>query len=237
MKKAEPDVDSLFNVLSHPIRRKIILTLGSYHELSYTDMVREIGVDEGQLNFHLRRMRGFISNTSSGTYTLSTSGTLAKEIINIAELRFKTKEILMEKNMLIKRVLAFLIDIVIILLVTGLFMDVRFWQIIQHIILLHIPDLQRHVYDIITGYSQLIMVSYLIFTILEGYKGQTLGKYAVRIRVVKETGERLRFLEVAVRNIGKVFLLPIDLAIGLFYFKKGYIKFFDYYVNAKVIKA
>jgi uncharacterized RDD family membrane protein YckC len=60
----------------------------------------------------------------------------------------------------------------------------------------------------------------------------------MHIRVVKTNGDKINILESAIRNIGKVFLLPLDFFIGvLFYRKKGYIKFLDYYTQAKVEKV
>ncbi len=80
-----------------------------------------------------------------------------------------------------------------------------------------------------------LFVAWLMFTVLEGYKGETLGKYLLGLRVVKMDGRKLGFADAAVRNIGKVFLLPIDLLLGLRYHKLGHIRFFGHYTNSTVV--
>ena len=70
---------------------------------------------------------------------------------------------------------------------------------------------------------------------MEAYKGQTPGKYLMKIRVVKKGGLRLGIVESGIRNAGKIFLLPLDLIIGIIFFRKrGYIRFFDYYTDSVV---
>ena len=54
------------------------------------------------------------------------------------------------------------------------------------------------------------------------------------IRVVKRNGRRLDLVEAGIRNAGKVFLLPIDLALGVLFVKRGYVRYTDYYVDAVV---
>jgi len=54
---------------------------------------------------------------------------------------------------------------------------------------------------------------------------------------LQERRLKITILESAIRNIGKVFLLLPDILIGvLFYRKKGYIKFLDYYTQTTVEK-
>jgi hypothetical protein len=44
--------------------------------------------------------------------------------------------------------------------------------------------------------------------------------------------------EAMIRNIGKVFLLPVDVILGLIlYRKRGFLRFFDYYTQTKVEKV
>lgn len=77
----------------------------------------------------------------------------------------------------------------------------------------------------------------IALTLMEAYNGQTLGKWIVKIRVIKESGRKLNFMESALRNVAKIFFLPIDMLIGIaFYRKKGHIRFVDYYIKAKVIE-
>ena len=49
-----------FKVLSHEIRTKIISLLHENIEMSYTEILRALNIEEGNLNFHLRKMKGFL---------------------------------------------------------------------------------------------------------------------------------------------------------------------------------
>jgi ActR/RegA family two-component response regulator len=136
------------------------------------------------------------------------------------------------------RVLAALIDFAVIILSTGSF----FFFYINYV---EVKDLVSHrdtigIIRIIANsallYSNIFLGSWIIFSALEGYKGETLGKYLLGLRVVKRDGGKLTLSDAAVRNLGKVFLLPIDLLLGLKYRKHGYIRFFDYYTRSTVVK-
>lgn len=84
-------------------------------------------------------------------------------------------------------------------------------------------------------YSHILFAVLIYFTLLEAYKGQTPGKYLLGIRVVKVGGLKMGLLESGIRNMGKVFLLPFDLLVGIiFYRKHGYLRFFDYYTKVSV---
>jgi uncharacterized RDD family membrane protein YckC len=72
-------------------------------------------------------------------------------------------------------------------------------------------------------------------TLLEGYGGQTVGKYLLMIKAVSITSKGLSYDAAAVRNFGKCFLLPIDLLIGLRLDDKRFIRFFDKYSGTTVI--
>jgi uncharacterized RDD family membrane protein YckC len=97
----------------------------------------------------------------------------------------------------------------------------------------------RHGINIIEliGYMHAVLsLSLVILVLMETYNGQTLGKYIIGIRVLKENDRKLNVVESALRNIAKLFFLPLDLLVGcLFFKKKGYLRFSDYYTRAKVI--
>nr|MDO8045797.1 RDD family protein [Candidatus Baldrarchaeota archaeon] len=76
------------------------------------------------------------------------------------------------------------------------------------------------------------------WTITEGYKGQSLGKILMGIRVVKSDGRRLPLQDSAVRSIGKAFLLPLDVIVGLMFFRrKKVLRFTDYYTDTIVVEV
>ncbi len=86
-------------------------------------------------------------------------------------------------------------------------------------------------------YSNVFLGSWILFTALEGYNGETIGKFLLGLRVVKRDGSKITLAEAAVRNVGKVFMLPIDLLLGLKYRKHGYLRFFDYYTKSTVVMS
>jgi uncharacterized RDD family membrane protein YckC len=74
-------------------------------------------------------------------------------------------------------------------------------------------------------------------TLLEGFTGQTLGKTVLGLKVVTVTGKKLSYDEAAVRNLGKCFLLPIDLLAGYKIKDEKYIKYFDKVTGTTVIST
>jgi ActR/RegA family two-component response regulator len=137
------------------------------------------------------------------------------------------------------RVLATLIDVVFIIVSTGsfLFFYVYFLEIRELFILKDYFGILKLISNNTLLYSNIFLGSWILFSALEGYRGETLGKYLLGLRVVKRDGSKLTFAETAVRNVGKVFLLPVDLILGLKYRKFGYIRFFDYYTKSAVVKT
>jgi uncharacterized RDD family membrane protein YckC len=233
-------LDEFFETLNHPLRRRIILLLSEHIELSYSKMLNELGVDQGQFNFHLRKLKDLVTVTKDGTYLLSPRGRLAYNIIMDAEKALDSidthpKASRLRRGIVARRVAAFLLDAFIFFLATGLFLDENIWNLALHLSQIHLYDVRIHAYDLVTHYSHIFFAAYIVFTVLDAYKGQTLGRYIMGIRVVKENGRRLDLVEASIRNIGKVFLLPIDLLVGiLLYSRRGYIKFFDYYTNCTI---
>ncbi len=139
-----------------------------------------------------------------------------------------------------ERLLAFIIDILIITISSGVIFVSEISQIITELFQLKysIFNLPQFSHEIIMIYSNVVIASFIILTILEGYKGQTFGKYIMGLRVIKKDGRRITLMDSAVRNIGKIFFLPIDLALGIaLHRKEGHIRFFSYYTDTKVIKV
>ena len=48
------NVSKILSVLSHPLRREILLNLSNNSESSFTDLLNLLKVDTGKLSFHLR---------------------------------------------------------------------------------------------------------------------------------------------------------------------------------------
>lgn len=224
---------SLFKALSHPTRSKIIEALYENVELSYTELLNILGVDTGKLNFHLKNMARLFENTEEGTYILTGEGKIAYNIIKETK-KFDSEEGIQEPQAsVIKRVMASVIDILIFLgtptLVTisiGVIFDIPF------------NPQNFNVLNFVSYMHALLSLSLVALVLMEMHNGQTIGKYIVSIRVIKTNGRKLNLLESAIRNIAKIFFLPLDILAGILLYKKfGYWRFADYYVKAKVVEV
>lgn len=100
----------------------------------------------------------------------------------------------------------------------------RFWAWLIDIILIGLPasavfDRMPPAWQVsvspgLLSISLSSVVLFLYWTVLEGYRGQSIGKMALRIRVVGRAGENAGFARVAVESFGKAFLLIPDCLIG-----------------------
>lgn len=240
--------ESIYGALNHSVRRQIIKYVYENVEVSYTDILRFLGVDTGYLNFHLRKLRELLLKTENDTYILTSQGKLAYEIIRLAEKTGNTpySQAYPPKLNVSRRTVAFLLDVLIFFFALGLFLDVKTYTLTAyainsfwHLVTLDVSYFVEHSMEIATQavshYSHVFLVVFIVWAALEAYKGQTLGKYLLKIRVVKTSGMKMSLMESVIRNLGKVFLLPIDIALGLLHYrKKGFLRFFDYYTQTIV---
>jgi uncharacterized RDD family membrane protein YckC len=252
-----PSEADFFEALGHEVRRNILRFLYDQVELSYTDLLNLLQIRDGSLNFHLRKMGPLLKHTERGTYILSEYGRLAYRFMSefdaqtgeagLAQLYPRPK---LTASLLAKRVAAFLIDALTFFVFTGMAFDPVLWSLVSesvsHLAATmqlhpwlfhpeHLPMFGEVVYRMIGIYSHILFAVFIFFTLLEAFKGQTLGKYLLDIRVVKTTGGKVGLLEAGIRNLGKVFLLPLDLLLGLLLYRQtGFIRFFDYYTQVTV---
>jgi len=66
----------------------------------------------------------------------------------------------------------------------------------------------------LSGLASLAAMTFVYWTLLEGYRGQSLGKMILNLMVVGTVGEEVRFMDAAVESFGKAFLLPLDCLAG-----------------------
>lgn len=78
---------------------------------------------------------------------------------------------------------------------------------------------------------------FLYWTILEGRRGQSMGKMAMGIAVVGPVGERIGLVDAAVESFGKAFLLPIDCIVGTAAFRGQGQRLFNRLSNTIVADA
>lgn len=76
------DFESLSDVLKHPVRRKIILTLYEKGNLSYVDLMNFAGVSNtGKFNYHLKILGDLIEKDQNGRYVLTEKGQMAVHLL------------------------------------------------------------------------------------------------------------------------------------------------------------
>lgn len=224
------DEYELFKALSHPIRAKIIELIYENGELSYTEILTALKIDTGQLNFHLRNIRELYARTEDGNYVLNEAGKLGYYVIRGVKKHTNREEVAVEPQAPVeKRVIAALIDYVTF--IGSPFLFILFLS-------LWIPFGERGLDPVIVAQfvHAIFFLALLAMMSMETYNGQTIGKYIMKIRAVKETGRKINLVESIIRNVAKIFFLPLDLLVGLLFFRKqGYIRFADYYTKIKIV--
>jgi len=175
---------------------------------------------------------------------------MMQRVRKIENLPILVRKAILNRELIFRRIAAFLIDSLLFLLFTGVFLDPvlfsSFEEVISHFSRIfelhpwifhpeHLPMIREIIYRTVAIYSHIFFAIYIFITLLEAYKGQTPGKYIMRIRVVKLSGEKIGIVESGIRNAGKIFLLSLDLILGIIIFsRKGFIRFFDYYTESTV---
>jgi len=77
-----------FQALAHPTRRTIIrITQSRGQGVSYTELLTELGLSTGKLNYHLEQLKGVLEKNSSGYYILTPFGKKTVEHLNLIEQR------------------------------------------------------------------------------------------------------------------------------------------------------
>jgi uncharacterized RDD family membrane protein YckC len=188
-----------------------------------------LNVDTGKLSFHIRSLTAFIEQTPTGKYKLSKVGENAIRLLRDVEAWAVEVDIAKKTSVLPlanfkKRTLAFLIDFAIIFAV---------FMVLPNIfsLLTKGPLFLSNINMILFS----LFVLWVYFTLLEGFAGQSLGKRIVGLTVVRVDGKKLFYDHAAVRNFGKVFLLPFDLIIGFILKDERFIRYFDKFAGTTVI--
>jgi predicted transcriptional regulator len=86
MKQNEQIENVTFQALAHPTRRTIIRIVESRNQgVSYTELITELGMSTGKLNYHLEQLKGIIEKNSNQRYVLTPFGKKAIEHLNLIE--------------------------------------------------------------------------------------------------------------------------------------------------------
>ncbi len=76
------DFESFNDVLKHPIRRKVILALGTSKTLSYVELLNLAECSNtGKFNYHLKVLGDLIEKDNAGKYSLTEKGQLALQFL------------------------------------------------------------------------------------------------------------------------------------------------------------
>jgi predicted transcriptional regulator len=82
-----------FQSLAHPTRRTIIRTVQSRNQgISYTELITELGMSTGKLNYHLEQLKGLIEKNSNQHYVLTPFGKKAIEHLNLIEQKISPED-------------------------------------------------------------------------------------------------------------------------------------------------
>ncbi len=229
-------------VMCNRTRLRIAEILYERVEVPYSELATLAGVSESLLNHHLKKMNGLVEKGRQG-YRLTARGRSVYKTIQQLTASLQHPEPPRQAP-LTRRMLAFLVDVLVFFTATGAILDphmiASLATITMGILTLDTgtlwQGLTRLVERSLTGYSNVFFAAYIFMTLLEAYNGQTLGKHLFKLRAVRQDGSKLTLVESGIRNAGKIFILPVDLALGLLlYHRQGYIKLTDYIVKAKVI--
>jgi len=229
----QENVSKVLSVLSHPLRREILLELSNNGESSFTDLLNLLKVDTGKLSFHLRSLSSFVEQTPNGKYQLSRAGESAVRAIHdvegwaeVADIQGKATSLPLAS--IEKRVIAFLIDFTLIFAITLAI------TIIPQLFSLSGIDLFGG--EISNEIFITIGLLWLYSTLLEGFNGQSIGKRVIGLKVVRTDGKKMSYDHAAIRNFGKVLpLLPFDLLFGWRIKNKAFLRYFDKFAGTTVI--
>jgi uncharacterized RDD family membrane protein YckC/DNA-binding transcriptional ArsR family regulator len=226
----QENVTKVISVLSHPLRREILLTLSDNGECTFTELLNVVKVDTGKLSFHLRSLSAFMEQTRTGKYKLNRTGESAVRVILDVEswaegagVSRKASQLPLASFKL--RTLAFLIDSALILVITLVIMFPQFISILTNVVSAELSAVLFITLGLLWVYS----------TLLEGFNGQSLGKRLVGLKVVRTDGKKISYDHSAIRNFGKAFLLPVDIIVGLQLKNAEFIRYFDKFAGTTVI--
>ena len=100
-----------------------------------------------------------------------------------------------------QRLMAGIVDIIAVTALTWI-INTLLYQVLA---MNNAYDLFNHIYLILN------IIIMLYFTILEGFKGQTIGKEMMGIKVVMKNGNPVNPLIAFIRNLTKIFWIPVVL--------------------------
>jgi uncharacterized RDD family membrane protein YckC len=245
------ELDDFLTAIGHPLRRQILETVYENPDITYSKILGHVNISSGKLNFHLQKLDAFLSQ-DDGRYRISDEGLKLFRTWQMLEGRLSGTETPREETHRIffsRRLIAFFIDVALILALIFIAADFTALNIAPAWWLfdMPMPVFLTRMMDLLFGYPDLIVVLirafvlallWMYFALMEGYRGQTLGKMLVGLRIVDISGARMQPFPAAIRALTKVLILPFDVLVGLFKSKKhGFLRFFGQYTRTWVVRG
>ncbi len=130
-----------------------------------------------------------------------------------------------------ERIVAYVIDMIILgsIVIPLVSIFVGPWM--------HIINIWRWSWTPFVSFGVSNIVAFLYWTFMEGTYGQSIGKMALKIKVARVDDKPMDIQTAAIESMGKAFLLPIDLILGLILYPQKQQRLFNYISNTIVIKA
>ena len=227
----EKNVSKLFSILSNKLRRDILTLLYEKKEQSFSDLMNALDIDTGKMSFHLRNLKLFLEQTSSGKYRLNSFGQNALRLIRDTEALSREVDFFKKKSKLhlanlSKRAFAFIFDLGVAFTITITI------TLVTELNVLVSGDLMLDINLLL-----FLVLLWIYSTLLEGFAGQTLGKTLFNLKVVSVSGKKLYYDNAAVRNFGKCYLLPLDILFGVRLKDERFLRFFDKFSGTTVINV
>jgi len=85
------------------------------------------------------------------------------------------------------------------------------------------------------GFQTFFFFAY--WTVMEGFRGQSIGKMVMNLRMVNRDGTKIKYTTAAIESFGKAFLLPLDCLIGWLGMPGSKLRVFNRISNTVVIKT
>ncbi len=245
------DLDEFLTAIGHQLRRQILETIYDSPGISYSQILARVNISSGKLNFHLQKLEPFLAQVD-GQYQISNDGLKLYRTWKMLEGRLSGTEVTKPETpglFVGRRIVAFLIDVLLILSLlfiaadfSSAFLLVPAWWSGG----VPVPLFLIRIFDMFLIYPDLTVVLirafilailWMYFTLLEGYRGQSLGKMILGIRLVDVSGARMAQHPAAVRALTKVLILPFDILMGLIKTRKaGFLRFFGHYTRSWVVR-
>lgn len=89
MSTEEDTYNIIFKAMQHPIRRRILRNLNE-NPITYTEIQRDLNIDNGLLNYHLDAMNSLITKNNEEKYTLSEFGRATVNLVRGVEEPIRT---------------------------------------------------------------------------------------------------------------------------------------------------